>query len=430
MRRLDAVQPDISIELDGVPLPACNGENAACAVLAAGETVFSRSIKYHRPRGPWCLTGACAQCLMRVDGVPNIPVCQTTAHPGMRLERQNAFPSAAVDVFNATDWLFPRGLNHHEMFAGVPVAEQVMAKVARQLAGLGTLPDAPAPLREGAEIVRCEKVIIGAGAAGLAAAQHLEVAQAPYLLIEREGFVGGRLVVAPEEFGAPALWAPPVERIRLRTTAIGLFEDELGRFLACTDGQRLTKLYGASLLFATGGQPQLVPFENNDLPGIFAGRAVSRMIRVHRLLPGETIAVVGESVEAKALAKLIESTGGKAVAVGASPVKARGMSSVSSITATLDGKESRYDCDAVAVCAPLAPSFELARQGGVHVHWRERERIFAAEADADGRTAQPTIFVAGELKGPMGAAAAAETGRRAAQAMSGIARTDPREPGS
>ena len=78
MRRIDAVDTNTSIELDGQPIAACAGENTACALLAAGETIFSRSIKYHRPRGPFCLTGACAHCLMRVDGVPNIPVCQTT----------------------------------------------------------------------------------------------------------------------------------------------------------------------------------------------------------------------------------------------------------------------------------------------------------------------------------------------------------------
>ncbi|MND05895.1 hypothetical protein D3C83_269460 [compost metagenome] len=46
--------------------------------------------------------------------------------------------------------------------------------------------------------------------------------------------------------------------------------------------------------------------------------------------------------------------------------------------------------------------------------WREKERLFAVDADADGRTASAGLFVAGELRGTMGAAAAAETGRRAA----------------
>lgn len=418
MRRLDAVDLNTSIELDGQPISAVAAENTACALLAAGETIFSRSIKYHRPRGPFCLTGACSHCLMRVDGVPNIPVCQTQVHPGMRLERQNAFPTAQLDVFSITDWLFPRGLNHHEMFAGVPIAEQVMAKVARQLAGLGKLPDTAPPSRPAAPAVRCEVAIVGAGAAGLAAAQALEESGTPWVLIDREDFLGGRLVVAPEEFGAPSLWAAPKQKVWLRSTVIGIFEEGDGRFLAVSDGQVLTKLYARVILLANGGHPQLIPFENNDLPGVFAARAVSRMIRLHRFLPGELIAVVGEPNEAKALAKLIESVGGKTVSAGGEPVHAaHGLASVSAVTLAPNGKHTRFDCDAIAVCAPLAPGFELARQAGAVVSWREKEAVFAVDADVDGRTASPTLFVAGELKGPMGAAAAAETGRRAARSI-------------
>jgi sarcosine oxidase subunit alpha len=91
------------------------------------------------------MAASCSQCLMRVDGLPNRFTCQTPVRAGMRLQRQNAFPSARVDVFASIDWLFPRGLDHHSMFAGVPVADKVMAKVARHLAGLGLLPDTPLP---------------------------------------------------------------------------------------------------------------------------------------------------------------------------------------------------------------------------------------------------------------------------------------------
>lgn len=423
MRRLEEPKTaPVTIELDGQPIAACEGENTACALLAARESIFSRSIKYHRPRGPFCLTGACAHCLMRVDGAPNIPVCQTSVHAGMRLERQNAFPTARVDVFAITDWLFPRGLNHHEMFAGVPVAEQVMAKVARQLAGLGTLPETAAPQRPAAATLRCEVAIIGAGAAGLAAAQVLDEARAPYLLIEREHFAGGRLLTAPEEPGAPALWAPPTEKVRLGLTAIGIFEDGDGRFLAVSDGEQLTKIYAQRLLLANGGHPQLLAFENNDLPGVFAARAVSRMIRVHRLLPGNRIAVVGDPDEAQGLAALIEREGGEAVAIGAQPICAHGLKSVNALTVKLAGAESNVDCDAIALCAPLAPSFELAVQAGAHVGWRDEQLLFAVDTDAEGRTASPTVFAAGELRGPMRAAAAAEGGRRAAQSLLGAAR--------
>ena len=108
MRRIDGAKKGkaIAVELDGEQVPAHEGEPVACALLAAGETTFARSIKYHRPRGPYCFAAACSHCLMRVDGVPNMYTCRVPARPGMRLERQNAYPSAKVDVFHSIDWLF------------------------------------------------------------------------------------------------------------------------------------------------------------------------------------------------------------------------------------------------------------------------------------------------------------------------------------
>src|SRR4051812_34762959 len=69
----------IRISLDGQPIDAAPGDTLAAALLRNGVTTFTRSIKYHRPRGPFCLGGSCGQCLMRVDGVPSIQACRTRA---------------------------------------------------------------------------------------------------------------------------------------------------------------------------------------------------------------------------------------------------------------------------------------------------------------------------------------------------------------
>ncbi|HEV7501684.1 MAG TPA: (2Fe-2S)-binding protein, partial [Vicinamibacteria bacterium] len=61
------------ISLDGQDIEAQEGDTLAAALLRARITTFTRSIKYHRPRGPFCLAGSCGQCLMRVDGVPSLP---------------------------------------------------------------------------------------------------------------------------------------------------------------------------------------------------------------------------------------------------------------------------------------------------------------------------------------------------------------------
>jgi sarcosine oxidase subunit alpha len=416
MARLEPEGTDISIELDGQSLPAREGEPVACALIAAGEPLFARSVKYHRPRGPYCFAAACSTCLMRVDGVPNVFTCRTPAREGMRLERQNAFPSARLDVFAATDWFFPRGMNHHELLTGVPIAHEVMQVVARKLAGLGRIPDAEAPPRQPAHVSRAEVAVVGAGISGLAASQALLERGVEHLVLERESFPGGR-----HAYGVPETDAiepvPMWPHVRLQHNVMGLFEDEGGRFLAVLAHERLLKLYFGKLLVAMGSHPALPAFGNNDLPGIYAARAVSRMIRRHRVLPGRRIAAVGEQDEAERLGRLLISCGGEAVAVGAEVVAAHGLHAVSSLTVRQKAREEKVDCDAVAICSSGSPAFELARQGGARVVFDGRR--FVVEADGDGRTAHPGVFVAGEQLGPCSAEQSAERGRRAALALSG-----------
>ncbi|MBL8924225.1 MAG: (2Fe-2S)-binding protein [Myxococcaceae bacterium] len=414
-QRLAPVTNPVTIEVDGESLTAEAGEPVAVAFVAAGRTTLSRSIKYHRPRGPFCLSGGCSQCLVRIDGVPNQFACQTPARSGMRVERQNAFPDASVDVLQATDFVFKKWFNHHEFLAGVPVVEKVMLQIARKLSGLGLLPEKPAPERPKPVIEAAGVVIVGGGAAGLAAARRLEERGVTFLLLEREPACGGRLLVGCDD-GAPAIVVPKSAQVRTGATVVGVFADEGRRFLAVVQNERLHLIFPERLLLTNGGQPTLLTFPNNDLPGVFASRAVSRMIRKHRVLPGKRIAVVGEADEAKQLAKLITTSGGTPLAVGAEPVRVHGLRSVQAITVSAAGKTEKLDCDAVALCAPQSPAFELARAAGARVGWDARARLFAVEADAAGKAAAE-LWVAGELRGPMSAAAAAEQGLVAAEAI-------------
>lgn len=443
MKRLDGPRAGnpITIDFEGDAIPAIEGEPVACSLLASGEQVFSRSIKYHRPRGPFCMTGSCSHCLMRVDGVPNIFTCRTPAKAGMRLERQNAYPSVKVDIFQSIDWLFPRGLDHHEMFAGVPVAEQVMAKVARHLAGLGLLPEQPAPERMPAEVVRVPIAIAGGGAAGSAAAKVLADRGAGFLLLEREGELGGRLALGARVKDAlVTVHALPKGSVRLHTTVIGLYDDENGRYFAAVsdgpEGPRLLKVYAEKFLVCIGGHPRLLPFENNDLPGVLSGRAVSALVRRHGILPGEDAVVVGTGDELRQVATLLQEHGSKLVAVvelegeprpnafpgtvGGLELKARGRNQVAGIAFTRRGGERvKVRCDLLAVAVPPSPAFELPRQGGARVVYREALGVFGVEADATGLTAGRDLYVAGDIQGGMSAAEAVESGRRVAEALVG-----------
>ena len=416
IRRLVPLDNKVFIELDGQTLEAKAGEPVACAMLASDELIFSRSIKYHRPRGPVCMSGVCSNCLVRIDGKPNLPACRVRVESGMQIERQNVFPDARLDIFSVNDVVFPKWFNHHEFLAGVPIAQNVMLKVARQLAGLGKLPKEAPPKRDAAVVEHIDVAIIGAGPAGLSAARVFTNRQRSFVLFERDDVRGGRLSHGFDQ-GAPEVYSCAPSSLRLNAEVVGVFNDAGQPFLAVIQNARLHLVFPRVMLFCVGGHPAVPAFENNDLPGVFAARAVSRLIRRHQVLPGEHIAVIGEGSEARSLVKLISDAGGKATAVAGSVVSASGLNRVHEVVVRENGTERSVTCDAVACCEPHSPAFELARAAGASVAWHDAAQMFTVVADTQGRTSNPQVFAAGELRGPMSASAAAEQGLTAAETI-------------
>ena len=79
---------DCIVVWDGRNLPARTGESLAAALLAAGVTAFRDTPVSGAPRGPLCMMGACFDCLIEVEGVPNVQACMTPVRPGVRASPQ------------------------------------------------------------------------------------------------------------------------------------------------------------------------------------------------------------------------------------------------------------------------------------------------------------------------------------------------------
>jgi len=159
----------VTLTLDGERVVAERGEPVAAALIAAGKLTLARSPKFHRPRGPACMRGACDGCLARVGGVPNVMTCLVPAEEGLVITSQNTLGSREIDLLRVTDWFFPDGMNHHELFAGVPGVQSAMQLFARRVAGLGRLPD-EVKLPSHARRRNVDVLVVGCGPAGMAAA--------------------------------------------------------------------------------------------------------------------------------------------------------------------------------------------------------------------------------------------------------------------
>jgi len=78
----------IRIYVDGKEMEAYEGDMIASALLSNGKKVFRLTKKEKKPRGVFCAIGRCTDCIMIVDGIPNIRTCITPVKEGMKIDTQ------------------------------------------------------------------------------------------------------------------------------------------------------------------------------------------------------------------------------------------------------------------------------------------------------------------------------------------------------
>lgn len=83
----------IKFTLDGKEMEGYEGEPIAAALKAAGVMVHRYTKKQHKPRGIFCAIGRCTDCVMVVDGVPNVRTCITPLKEGMKVQTQDGVSS-------------------------------------------------------------------------------------------------------------------------------------------------------------------------------------------------------------------------------------------------------------------------------------------------------------------------------------------------
>ena len=96
---LETIQPaeTVTVTIDGVPFEALSGEMIAAVMMANGLLVHRRTVKRHEPRGVYCGIGQCTDCVMTVNGKPNVRTCITPVEAGMEILTQDGNGKPVTD---------------------------------------------------------------------------------------------------------------------------------------------------------------------------------------------------------------------------------------------------------------------------------------------------------------------------------------------
>jgi aerobic-type carbon monoxide dehydrogenase small subunit (CoxS/CutS family) len=76
-----------TIYVNGDPVTAYPGETIAGVLMAMGWQIFRDTVLSGATRGLFCGMGLCFECMVTVNGKPNVRACITFAHPGDQVER-------------------------------------------------------------------------------------------------------------------------------------------------------------------------------------------------------------------------------------------------------------------------------------------------------------------------------------------------------
>ena len=87
--RPDEATSWVTIAFDAAPIRVPAGTSVAAALLAGGVRTFRTTPTSGSPRAPYCMMGACFECLVTIDGMPNRQSCLVEVREGMQVRTQS-----------------------------------------------------------------------------------------------------------------------------------------------------------------------------------------------------------------------------------------------------------------------------------------------------------------------------------------------------
>ncbi|NIY77892.1 sarcosine oxidase subunit alpha family protein [Celeribacter sp. HF31] len=292
----------LNFTFNGKTYKGFQGDTLASALLANGVQLMGRSFKYHRPRGVFAAgseePNAMVELRTGARQEPNTRATVTELFDGLIARSQNHVGPLERDFLAVNDLLSPffaAGFYYKTFMWPKAFWEKLYEPMIRKAAGLGSLSMLPDPDDYDKGFLHCDLLVVGGGAAGLAAALTAGRAGAEVVLADEDFALGGRLTMESDLLDEAAatdwiasakaeLESLPNVRLMTRTTVFGVYDhgiygavERVSDHLAVPGDkvrQTLWRITAKRAVLAAGATERHMPFADNDRPGVMLAGAM------------------------------------------------------------------------------------------------------------------------------------------------------------
>ncbi|MBR9843732.1 MAG: sarcosine oxidase subunit alpha family protein [Rhodobacteraceae bacterium] len=435
------------------------GDTLASALLANGVQLMGRSFKYHRPRGVFSAGSEEPNAMVELrEGArkePNTRATVAELYDGLVARSQNHVGPLKYDLLALNDLFAPffaAGFYYKTFMWPRAFWEKLYEPMIRNAAGLGRLSMEADPDAYDKGFLHCDLLVIGGGAAGLAAALTAGRSGARVILADEDFQFGGRLLAEShllDESPAPEWVAKTEEELRSfpnvrilpRTTVFGVYDHGIyGAVERVSDHladpgdqvrQTLWRITAKRAILAAGATERHIPFANNDRPGVMLAGAMRAY--VNRWAAGPThkaddpVAIFANNDDGHRTALDLMAKGVPVLGVidpradapqlgdyelfaGAVVDETKGRLGLSSIRVTQNGKSQWHRCGALGVAGGWNPNVHLTSHHRGRPVWDETLLAFVP-----GQGGPSGLIPAGAAAGNGSTAAAMKSGVEAAK---------------
>jgi sarcosine oxidase subunit alpha len=429
-------QHKVAFEFEGRPFQGLRGDTVSSALWCAEARLLGRSFKYHRPRGVLSMANHDINVMVQDADRLNVRADVEPIAPQRSLFAVNTFGGLEADSgrwLNRLSAFLPVGFYYKAFHTKqlFPMWERVF----RRLTGLGKIDFSSPHRRTPKSYDFCDVLVIGAGAAGLAAALAAAEAGAQVVVVDENAQAGGSGTYQRggklENFSRTrqlldAVVAHPRIRLLENTMAAAYYADH---WVPLVDPDKMTKMRAGSVVVASGAFEQPAVFHNNDLPGVMLASAAQRLMYRYAVQPMRRAVVLAANADgyraaldldacgvqvaalvdlrashlhgeldlavrergirifsAHCILEAVAVAGGRAVAAAViCPFGADGIADA--------GQRLRIDCDGIVMSVGWAPAANLLYQAGTRMQFADAIQQFVPEQLPGG------VFACGRVNG-------------------------------